>query len=166
MYPIDINEPIKDVFSLLGEQLRLRDIEIRLHLDKRLPKILADKNRLEQIFLNLATNSRDSLETKGKNDLKQLKITTTQENGHVVVLFSDTGTGMTRDVREKIFEPFFTTKETGKGTGLGLSITYNLVKDFSGDIHVLSTSKEGTTFKITFPTYRIERNKDEQSVTH
>lgn len=166
MYPTDINEPIRDVFRLLGEQLRLRDIEVRLDLDERLPKVMADKNRLEQIFLNLATNARDSLEAKDKNDLKQLIITTTQEKGNVVVLFSDTGTGMTQDVREKIFEPFFTTKETGKGTGLGLSITYNLVKDFAGDVDVLSTSKKGTTFRLTFPTYRIERNKDEQTSAH
>jgi signal transduction histidine kinase len=58
---------------------------------------------------------------------------------------------MSEAMRQKIFEPFFTTKEAGKGTGLGLSITYNLVKDFNGDIHAESALNEGTTFKLTFP---------------
>jgi PAS domain S-box-containing protein len=164
-YPVDINESIRDVFTLLGEQLRVRDIEVNLDLDGNLPKIMANKNPMEQIFLNLVTNARDAMESKGKRNNKKLTISTFQEKRKVVVRVSDTGTGIPKNIHEKIFEPFFTTKEVGKGTGLGLSITYNLVKDFQGEIELESTSKRGTTFRVTFPIHRNEDYKDGETLT-
>jgi PAS domain S-box-containing protein len=164
-YPLDINESIRDVFTLLGEQLRVRDIEVKLNLDENLPKIMANKNPLEQIFLNLVTNARDTMESKGKDNNKELTISTFQEKDKVVALVSDTGTGIPTDILEKIFEPFFTTKEVGKGTGLGLSITYNLIRDFEGEIEVESTSDKGTTFRITFPIHRNKDNNDGETLT-
>jgi C4-dicarboxylate-specific signal transduction histidine kinase len=155
--PVDLNEPIRGVFTLLGQQLKLRNIEINLNLDEGLPKILAEKNRLEQIFLNLVTNGRDAMETKEPEATKELTITTFQEGNTVLARVSDTGTGMPEEIRKKIFDPFFTTKEPGKGTGLGLSISYNLVKDFKGDIRVESTPGVGTTFTITFPVHQTKR---------
>lgn len=155
-YPVDINKSIRDIFTLLGEQLRVRDIEVNLNLDKNLPNIMANKNPLEQIFLNLVTNARDAMESRGKDNQKKLSISTLQERGKVVARVSDTGTGIPRDIHEKIFEPFFTTKEVGKGTGLGLSITYNLVKNFEGEIELESTSESGTTFRVAFPIHRNE----------
>jgi PAS domain S-box-containing protein len=152
--PVDLNEPIRGVFTLLGQQLKLRNIEVNLKLDEDLPKILAEKNRLEQIFLNLITNARDAMEAKGPEAIKELTITTAHEGDRVVAQVTDTGTGMPGEVRKKIFDPFFTTKEPGKGTGLGLSITYNLVKDFRGDISVESTLNVGTTFTISFPAHQ------------
>ena len=158
LFEVDINEPIREVFNFLGQQLKLRNIEIDLELDENLPKIMSDKNRLEQIFLNLITNARDAMEAKGEEAIKRLKITTYQENGKVVALVSDTGVGMTKQVQERVFEPFFTTKEVDKGTGLGLTITYNLVKDFKGEMEVDSTPDAGTTFKLVFPVRSNEGN--------
>jgi len=154
VHPVDLNEPIRGVFTLLGQQLKLRNIGLNLKLDEDLPKIMADRNRLEQIFLNLVTNARDAMEARGPGASKDLTITTYQEGDRVVAAVSDTGTGMPEGIRNKIFEPFFTTKEAEKGTGLGLSITYNLVKDFKGDIGVDSVPDVGTTFTIRFPAYR------------
>nr|MBC8462555.1 PAS domain-containing protein [Deltaproteobacteria bacterium] len=158
LFKVDINEPIREVFDFLGQQLKLRNIEVDLHLDKNIPKIMGDKNRLEQIFLNLITNARDAMEAKGEEAIKRLKITTYQENGKIVALISDTGVGMIKQVQERVFEPFFTTKEVGKGTGLGLSITYSLVKGFKGEMEVDSTPDAGTTFKIVFPVHSNEVN--------
>ncbi len=163
LYPVDINEPIRDAFSMLGQQLRLREIEVNLKLDESLHKVLADKNRLEQIFLNLLTNARDAVEAKAPGTTKKLTITTYEKSSKVVALFSDTGLGMSKEVREKIFEPFFTTKEVGEGTGLGLSISYRLVKDFGGDIEVQSTAEIGTTFKVSFPVCQDEGHTNNNS---
>jgi C4-dicarboxylate-specific signal transduction histidine kinase len=166
VYPVDLNDPIRGVFTLLGQQLKLRNIEVNLRLDEGLPKILADKNRLEQIFLNLVTNARDAMEAKGPETPKKLTITTSQEGDAVVARVWDMGTGVPKGIRKKIFEPFFTTKEAGKGTGLGLSITYNLVKDFNGDIEVESAPDLGTTFKVSLPVYEEEGHRDDEAVNH
>jgi len=123
VYPVDLNEPIRDVFTIMGEQLRLRDIEVNLDLDKTIPKIMAGRNRLEQIFLNLVTNARDAMKERGTEDVKKITVTTYPEGDLVVAEVSDTGKGIPERIQEKMFEPFFTTKEVGKGTGLGLSIT-------------------------------------------
>ena len=166
VYPVDLNEPIRDVFTILGQQLRLRNIEVSLRLDEPLPKILADKNRLEQIFLNLVTNARDAMEAKGPEPNKKLTITTYQQRDRVVALVADTGVGMSKQVREKIFEPFFTTKEVGKGTGLGLSITYGLVKDLGGDIDVKFTSDIGTIFRVSFPIHTDGAHQHDKASNH
>jgi signal transduction histidine kinase len=73
------------------------------------------------------------------------------ENGYVAVTVTDTGIGMSDEVKDKLFEPFFTTKKTGKGTGLGVSISYGIIKDYEGKIEVKSKVGVGTTFKVKFP---------------
>ena len=160
VYPVDLNEPIRDVFTIMGEQFRLRDIEVSLDLDKAIPKIMAGRNRLEQIFLNLMTNARDAMKERGMEDVKKITVTTYLEGDLVVAEVSDTGKGIPERIQEKMFEPFFTTKEVGKGTGLGLSITYGLVRDFKGGIDVESTLDVGTTFRVRFPAYKEERKSE------
>ncbi len=160
VYTVDLNEPIRDVFTIMGEQFRLRDIEVNLDLDKAIPKIMAGRNRLEQIFLNLVTNARDAMKERGMEDVKKITVTTYLEGDLVVAEVSDTGKGIPERVQEKMFEPFFTTKEVGKGTGLGLSITYGLVRDFKGGIDVESTLDVGTTFRVRFPAYKEERKSE------
>jgi PAS domain S-box-containing protein len=166
VYPVDVNEPIRNVFKLLGQQLHLRNIEVDLKLETNLDNVLADKNRLEQIFLNLVTNARDAMEAKGPEAAKRLTIATGQKGGRVVATVSDTGIGMAEGTRKKIFDPFFTTKEAGKGTGLGLSITYNLVKDFKGDIDVESTPDVGTTFTIAFPVCNAQGDHGDEATRY
>ena len=156
VYPVDINEPIKNVFTIMGEQFRLRGIKVNLKLDKAIPKIMAGRNRLEQIFINLATNARAAIQERRPEEAKEITITSYPEGDWVVAEVSDTGKGIPEQIRKKIFEPFFTTKATGKGTGLGLSITYGLVRDFKGRIDVESTQDVGTTFKVRFPAYKEE----------
>ena len=153
---VSINTPILGVFTVLGQQLKIRQIEVQLDLTENLPPVLADSNRLEQVFLNLVMNARDAIEEKrlrsGGNIQKALLvIRSRQENDRIVVTVSDTGAGIPETIRDTIFEPFFTTKEVGKGTGLGLSISYGIVKDFGGHIDVESREEVGTTFTLTFP---------------
>ncbi|RLB06566.1 MAG: PAS domain-containing sensor histidine kinase [Deltaproteobacteria bacterium] len=153
---IDINKPIRDVFTLLGQQLRVREIEVKLELDDNLPPILGVPNRLEQVFLNLVMNARDAILEKKEimvnGDFHPcITIRSYCEGDKIVVDVIDNGIGIPEEVKDRIFEPFFTTKEVGKGTGLGLSISYGIVKDYGGSIQIESTGKEGTTFRITFP---------------
>lgn len=153
---LDINDPIRDVFKILGHQLRAHEIEVALDLDPSLPPILADHNRMEQVFVNLVSNAIDAMDEKAlraemQDQRKQLTIRSYSQDGRVVAEVADTGIGMPEHVKNKLFEPFFTTKKTGKGTGLGTSISYGIVKDYDGQIEVESAPGKGTTFRLTFP---------------
>jgi PAS domain S-box-containing protein len=153
---VKINDPINDVFKVLGHQLKVHDIEVALDLDPDIPDIMAEHNRLEQVFINLVSNAIDAMDAKssqpGDNDIeKRLTINSFVENDHVAVKVKDTGIGMTEEVKDKIFEPFFTTKKVGKGTGLGVSISYGIVKDYLGTIEIESEVGKGTTFTLKFP---------------
>ena len=161
-----INQPIRGVFTLLGQQLRLRGIKVVLDLKDDIPPIMGDTNRLEQVFINLVVNARNAMEArKGKfarGDVEStLTVRSFQENGRVVVTVADTGTGIPDDLKDKIFEPFFTTKEVGKGTGLGLSISYGIVKDYEGTIEVESEPGKGATFRLTFPACDEDENGEQ-----
>jgi C4-dicarboxylate-specific signal transduction histidine kinase len=153
---VNINAPIEDVFRLLGHQLKVHQIELDLDLDPDIPYIMADHNRLEQVFINLVTNAVDALDEKADRPehaemTKRLKIQTRLQNRNVVVTVSDNGIGMSEETRGKLFEPFFTTKKIGKGTGLGVSISYGIIKDYQGTIDITSQVSRGTTFTLTFP---------------
>ncbi len=155
---MNINDPIRDVFKVLGHQLTVHSIEVELDLEEHLPEIRAEHNRLEQVFINLVTNAIDAMDEKSARAQspveKTLTIRTFAENGHVVAAVSDTGTGMNEEVKNKLFEPFFTTKDTGKGTGLGTSISFGIVKDYSGTIRVETQEGRGSSFTVRFPVAR------------
>jgi C4-dicarboxylate-specific signal transduction histidine kinase len=153
---IRINDPIRDVFKVLGHQIKVHQIALDLDLDDGIPCVMADHNRLEQVFINLVTNAIDAMDEKAeqaehKTMTKRLAIGTRTENGNVIVTVRDNGVGMSEEVKSKLFEPFFTTKKIGKGTGLGVSISYGIVKDYEGTIEIQSQEGEGTTFILTFP---------------
>jgi len=159
---VDINVPIRGVFTVLGQQFKLRQIEVQLELQDDLPPVLGVENRLEQVFLNLIMNARDAIEERRQRDNVEapaalLKIHSFRQDENVVVTVSDNGAGIPKSVRDRIFEPFFTTKEVGKGTGLGLSISYGIVRDCGGDIQVESAENVGTIFHLTFPIARDVR---------
>jgi PAS domain S-box-containing protein len=160
---VNLNKPIRDVFTILGQQLKLRQIKVNLDLDENISPILGVRNRLEQVFINLVMNARDAIEekremTRGEATEGVLSIRSYQEDGKVVAVVRDNGNGMPERVKEKIFEPFFTTKEGTKGTGLGLSISYGIIKDYEGTIEVESMAGSGTIFKIRFPALSTEED--------
>jgi len=153
---VSINDPIRDVFKVMGQQLRVHQIEVELDLEENLPHIMADHNRLEQVFINLVTNAMYAMDDKGlrwgdKKWQRLLKMKTFPANGQVVLTVSDTGKGIPQEVIDKIFEPFFTTREVGQGTGLGMSISYRIISDYGGTIEVESEVDVGTTFTLKFP---------------
>jgi len=153
---VDLNTSIREVFNVLGYQIKSNNIQLILELNYNLPSIMADYNRLEQVFINLVTNAidamneKESISEKKFNKLLTIK-TFVGNNNMVVAAVSDTGIGMSKETMDKIFEPFFTTKMVGKGTGLGVSISHGIVEDYEGKINIISELGKGTTFKVTFP---------------
>jgi len=153
---VQINDVLERAFEIFSQQLKLRGIEVGWELEQNLPAIMADPDRLEQVFINLILNARDAIEEKwtsldsGSGD-KRITLKTALNGQNVTAEICDTGIGVPQAVTDKIFEPFFTTKEVGKGTGLGLSISYGIVKDCGGTIRIKSTSESGTCFILTFP---------------
>jgi histidine kinase len=153
---IQLNDLLERTFEIFSQQLKVRGIEVIWDLEENLPWILADVDRLEQVFINLLINARDAIEEKGqasasRKEDKRITLRTRSQADRVIVEIHDTGPGIPKTILEKIFEPFFTTKEIGKGTGLGLSISYRIVQNFGGRIQAVSDEGRGASFYITFP---------------
>ncbi|MFH2220280.1 MAG: PAS domain S-box protein [Pseudomonadota bacterium] len=153
---VDVNGSLNRALEMFSQQLKLRKIEVIKNLDPNLPHVLADPNRLEQIFVNLLINARDAIEERweknaGAKEPKQICLKTGVRKGKVTIAVTDNGSGIPDHVRARIFEPFFTTKTVGKGTGLGLSISYGIVQDYDGTITLNSEENKGSEFVIQFP---------------
>jgi signal transduction histidine kinase len=147
---VDINQPIDDALMLLGEQLRSHNIKVRRELTPDLPKVHADANQLEQVFLNLISNAKDAMDVRGSGTLT-VHSRTNKDGDFVEAYVADTGTGMDASVINDIFNPFFTTKDVGKGTGLGLSISLGIIEDHCGRIEVHTVRNKGTVFRVALP---------------
>jgi C4-dicarboxylate-specific signal transduction histidine kinase len=145
--PVAVQEVIDRALSLVQEQLRLRQISVRLDFLPESPVVLGNAIQLEQVFINLLTNARDALEA---SERKEVHIACSVAED-VVVIFRDTGPGIPEGLEQRIFDPFFTTKEVGSGTGLGLSITYGIVQEHGGEIAVENRLGEGAAFTIALP---------------
>ena len=154
---VQLNETLTRALEIFRQQLKLREIEVVMDLQPGLPSVMADSNRLEQVFINLLINARDAIEAKWwgnvdpKDKAKKIFLKTRSKDGMVVVEIADTGIGIPASIINRIFEPFFTTKQVGKGTGLGLSISYGIVQDYDGTISVKSREDKGSRFTIQFP---------------
>ena len=153
---VEVNAVLNRSLEIFSQQLKLKEIEVVEDLQDDLPKVMADSNRLEQVFINLLINARDSIEEKWKDTdrkdaVKKIFLKTSAIGSNVIIEVRDTGTGIPKNIFDKIFEPFFTSKKVGMGTGLGLSISYGIVQDYYGTIRVKSREGEGATFIIQFP---------------
>jgi len=156
--PIDLNQPVKEIESIMRDQLHVENIKLKLELAEPLPPIIADTNRLIQILFNIITNAAEATikrdKTSDDDGEGRIVLRTFQEKKSILLAVSDTGTGMPAHVKEKIFQPFFTTKAAGGGKGLGLTNCLEIVRDFDGQISVESRVDEGTTVTIRFPAIR------------
>ncbi len=156
---IELNQVVAD-FEKMLRRLIGEDIELVLSLQPDVTTMRADPGHIEQLIMNLSVNAKDAMPGGGRLSIATSRV----EAGHafaepglsadcdlLMLSVSDTGAGMSDEVKAHIFEPFFTTKEQGKGTGLGLSTVYGIVKQNHGSIWVDSGVGRGTTFRMLFP---------------
>ena len=147
---VDINKIIETSLRLASFDKSFQNLKLNKALDENLPKVFADSDQLQQVFLNLFLNARDAMPAGG-----EIAIKTGQTNGAVQIEISDSGTGIEEKDVKKIFDPFFTTKPTGKGTGLGLAVCYGIITAHGGKIEVFSGESGGTIFSIFLPANEI-----------
>jgi two-component system, cell cycle sensor histidine kinase and response regulator CckA len=162
---IDLNDVVRKITGLL-RRLIGEDVKLVTELEAGPAEVLADPGQVEQVLLNLAINSRDAMPHGGTLTLRTGRMdigpqgherdAAMEPGPHVCLVVSDTGAGMSDEVKAHIFEPFFTTKDVGKGTGLGLSTVYGIVRQSRGGIFFDSTPGGGTTFTIALPAVEPE----------
>ena len=158
----DLNQVVRGSEKMLRSAVG-EDVELEVRLAPDLPMIRADPAQVEQVLMNLALNARDAIPTRGRITIQttvaELDGAYGRDHGGVIVpagrylllAVSDTGEGMTPEVRARVFEPFFTTKPVGQGTGLGLSTVYGIVKQSGGFVWAYSELGQGSVFKVYLP---------------
>jgi PAS domain S-box-containing protein len=164
--PISIKELINDTVRILQHTLP-KTIQIEIKVEDECV-VLGSYGDLQQAILNLALNARDAMPSGGRlsietltvgGDFVEKKFGKATVEKYIVIAVSDTGVGMSEEVKKKIFEPFFTTKEPGKGTGLGLSIVKNVVSLHNGFVDFESELGKGTVFYIYLPVFLNEERE-------
>jgi two-component system, cell cycle sensor histidine kinase and response regulator CckA len=157
---LDLNTLVTGMEQLLRRLIGAQQIELVSLLTPALGAIRADRGQLEQVLMNLVINAKDAMPSGGRIEMATASATLdetaaaecqVQPGSYVTLAVTDTGIGMTEDIRRRLFEPFFTTKDQGKGTGLGLATVEGIVKQCGGFICVVSAPDHGATFTLYFP---------------
>ena len=156
---VDLNSLVRNVAVFL-EKIIAQDIELRVIL-RNIAPVQADFSLLEQVLMNLCLNARDAMPEGGRLLIETEQMNLDESYLHLhprarlgsydVLSVSDTGMGMSAEIRERIFEPFFTTKEKGKGSGMGLATAYGIVNQHGGFIRVYSEPGQGSLFRVYLP---------------
>lgn len=153
--PLDINGVLRELISLSEPWLRSHQITFETSFDPNLPLVLGEVTHLQTLFLNLINNAIDAMPKGGHLMIKTLSPSSTSEKeGWVEISVTDTGVGISEEIKKKIFDPFFTTKKAGEGMGLGLSLCEKIVKDHLGRMEVQSEVGKGSTFYVYLPIYK------------
>jgi PAS domain S-box-containing protein len=145
---IDVNEIIREMIVLLGSDATRYDVSIQTELAKDLPKVMGDRVQLQQVLMNLMTNSIDAM--KDLDGTRELIISSRAEDGQLMISVSDTGVGLPPTQAHQIFDAFFTTKP--QGTGMGLRIGRSIVESHGGRLWAAANSPRGARFCFTLPT--------------
>ena len=149
--PVDLAQLLGGMSGLLAQSVG-PSVRVDVRVDEDARFVVSDANQLELALLNLAVNARDAMPEGGTLTIKARHVEDTERRlPHVELAVSDTGTGMTEEVRARAIEPFYTTKPTGQGTGLGLSQVYAVARESGGSLHIDSEPERGTTVRMMLP---------------
>ena len=143
---VEVGEIVDRAAAVIANQLTLKHVKLVKSLPQALPRLNADANQIQQVFLNLFTNAADAMPEAGGT----ITVSGAATNGSVELKIADDGAGMPPEVASRVFEPFFSTKGQ-KGTGLGLSVVLGIVENHGGTISVESRPGAGTTFSLRLP---------------
>ncbi len=144
---VDVNELVREMVVLLRSEANRYSISIRTELAEDLPKVMADRVQLQQVFMNLMLNGIDAMkETSGGSELA---IKSETDDGQLLISVSDTGVGLPPEQADQIFRAFFTTKDNG--TGMGLPISRSIIESHGGHLWVAGAPGRGATFQFTLP---------------
>jgi len=144
---VDVNELVREMIVLLRSEANRYSVSIRTELAEDLPKVMADRVQLQQVFMNLMLNGIDAM--KGKTDGSELIIKSEAGDGQLLISVSDTGVGLPPEQADQIFRAFFTTKDSG--TGMGLPISRSIIESHGGRLWAAGTSGRGATFQFILP---------------
>lgn len=146
MEACDLREVVKEALDIARATIPA-NIPINAELGQTVALVLADKDQVHQVVLNLMNNAHHAVKSGG-----EITVRLEQDGTEVLLTVMDTGVGIPSEVMAHIFDPFFTTKEVGEGTGLGLSVVHGIIKNHNGNIDIASEPGVGTTIQITLPT--------------
>ncbi|MBU0505243.1 MAG: ATP-binding protein [bacterium] len=151
-----LNEAISRTMALISVNAKQTGVEVVQDMEKDIASIVGDLNKLQQVVLNLVTNSIAAMQ--GGGGVLTLSTFMNPEKTKVFLQVSDTGKGIEEENMNRIFDPYFTTKKQGEGTGLGLAICYKIIEDHKGKIDIESVIDQGTTVTIHFPAVSGDRH--------
>lgn len=150
--PVILSEVVKDTLEIVAWRLKAASATVDVDLGSTPIVVRAGAVRLQQVLVNLISNAADAVEGLAE---KRIALKARRKAGKVVITVADNGPGIQAAIAERIFDPFFTTKGVGKGLGLGLSISYNIIKDFDGDLTVVNQPQGGALFTITLAAAKL-----------
>ena len=163
MEEIDVNRTVEDSISMLQTQYKNHNIHLKTEYGNDIGFTIGSKQKLEQVILNLLSNSKFAVEEKYDKFLnktqestykKEISVRSFSEGSKLIIEVKDTGTGIPENVLSKIFDPFYTTKDIENGTGLGLSISLGIIQEMDGNIEFFSKTGEYTTARIILKKFK------------
>ena len=143
--PVPLPEVIADTMEIVAPRLKAADARLTVELEEEGLVVRAGPVRLQQVLVNIISNAADAVEGLGD---RGITLSARRAEARIVVEVSDRGPGVPAAIAERIFDPFFTTKGVGRGLGLGLSISYNIIKDFGGNLSVCDRPGGGAVFRM------------------
>lgn len=161
MIPDDVNDVVAQVLRMFRSQLKLEGVAIEVRYGEGLPKTLLNRQKIEQVLVNLITNALAAMDGKKKKVLTiETGIHERDDGRYIRAVVADTGRGIKWHDLSRIFEPFYTTKQLNKGTGIGLSISHGIIQQHGGRIWAENNKRGGASFFIEIPVRVAEKESE------